>query len=398
MNYKLETLSEYPFYHLGNLLKDIVPSKNKPINLSIGEPKNLPPEEVLEILNLKSKTLSQYPTTKGTLEIRQSYCSWLFSRFGLVNPLDPNANVLPLSGTREGIFSFIQSLVDTSKENPLVVMPNPFYKIYEGAAHLAGASSFFVSSRPEDGFKPDFDSVPENIWNDCQLLILCSPSNPTGYCMSSEEYLKVLHLAEKFNFIVCSDECYVDIYPSNKPAPKGLLEFSDVTKKDSKAVVFHSLSKRSNLAGLRSGFICANKNLINKLLLYRTYHGPLIPIPTQTASAWAWSNKEHVEINRIDYDEKYKTALKEISPIHKVTRPEGSFYLWIKLPVDDLTFTKKLYEDHNVIVLPGSYLGVEKEGVNPGSNFIRVAIVHDNETVKKACMAINIVLNSFVKN
>ena len=146
MNYKLETLSEYPFYHLGNLLKDIVPSKNKPINLSVGEPKNLPPEEVLEILNLKSKTLSQYPTTKGTLEIRQSYCSWLFSRFGLVNPLDPNANVLPLSGTREGIFSFIQSVVDTSKKNPLIVMPNPFYKIYEGAAHLAGASSFFVSS------------------------------------------------------------------------------------------------------------------------------------------------------------------------------------------------------------------------------------------------------------
>jgi|TARA_B110000438_G_scaffold136198_1_gene131656 N-succinyldiaminopimelate aminotransferase len=398
MNYRIETLSEYPFYHLGKLLQGVTPKSHQMINVSIGEPKNLPPKEVLDILNIESKTLSQYPTSKGTEGLRKSYCEWLSSRFELLNDLDPDKNTLPLSGTREGIFSFIQAVVDTSKNNPLVVMPNPFYKIYEGATHLAGALPFFVNTLSEENFKPDFESVPETVWKDCQLLILCSPSNPTGYCMSKEEYSKVLDLAEKFNFVVCSDECYVDIYPSDKPAPNGLIECSDLTKENSKAVIFHSLSKRSNLAGLRSGFVCANEALISKLLLYRTYHGATLSLPAQSASAWAWSNQEHVEINRTDYDKKYKTALNEIDSIHKVIRPDGSFYLWIELPADDLTFTKKLYSDHNVIALPGSYLGVDNDGINPGSNFIRVAIVHDEETVKKAAFAINTVLNHFSNN
>jgi len=395
MNEKIETLTEYPFFYLGNLLKHINPSSQNPINLSIGEPKNSPPQEVLDILNINSNTLSQYPTTKGLQSLREAYCNWAQRRFNLQSPINSETNVLPVAGTREGIFSFIQASVDLTKKNPTIVMPNPFYKIYEGAAHLAGAKTYFVNSESENNFRPDYSSVSDSTWSDCQLLILCSPSNPTGYCLTKEEYKKILALAEKFDFLVCSDECYIDLYPSTKCAPTGLMECCDLSKNESKAVVFHSLSKRSNLAGLRSGFVAANKSIIKKLLLYRTYHGATQSIPSQMASEWAWKEDVHVENNRKDYDDKYEFALNEIDQNYKVIRPYGGFYLWIKLPIDDLTFTKKLYQDHNVIVLPGSYLSVEKDGVNPGTNFIRAAIIHDKETVKKAAFAINDVLNYF---
>ena len=395
MNHQLETLSEYPFFHLNELLKRTKPKGDFPINLSIGEPKNTPPREALSLLNEYSELLSQYPTTKGTSELRESYVKYLNRRFDVINPVDPDKNVLPVSGTREGIFSFIQATLDTSKKNPTVVMPNPFYKIYEGATHLAGGKPYYVNSTEEGGFKPNFESISEKTWLDCQLLILCSPSNPTGYTMGKKEYLKVLELAEKYDFLVCSDECYIDLYPSSGEAPVGLIECCDLTNPGSRAVIFHSLSKRSNLAGLRSGFISANETVITKLLLYRTYHGATLSVPAQKASAWAWSNDAYVEDNRKNYDEKYAVALDQIDQKFNVTRPSGGFYFWIKLPVDDLTFTKELYQEHNVIVLPGSFLGVENKGQNPGSGFIRIAIVHDIETLRKAASCINKTLEYF---
>ena len=398
MNYKLETLSEYPFFHLNELLKGTKPKGDSPINLSIGEPKNTPPREALALLNEYSELLSQYPTTKGTSELRESYVNYLNRRFDVISPVDPDKNVLPVSGTREGIFSFIQATLDTSQKNPTVVMPNPFYKIYEGAAHLAGGKPYYVNSSKEEGFKPNFESIPEEIWLDCQLLILCSPSNPTGYTMGKKEYLKVLELAEKYDFLVCSDECYIDLYPSSGEAPVGLIECCDLTNPSSRAVVFHSLSKRSNLAGLRSGFVSANEEVITKLLLYRTYHGATLSVPAQKASSWAWSNDAYVEGNRKNYDEKYAVALEQIDPKFNVTRPSGGFYFWIKLPVDDLIFTKKLFQEHNVIVLPGSFLGVDNKGQNPGSGFIRVAIVHDVETLREAASCINKTLEYFYED
>ena len=398
MNYKLETLSEYPFFHLNELLKGTKPKGNSPINLSIGEPKNIPPREALALLNEYSELLSQYPTAKGTSELRESYVSYLNRRFDVISPVDPDKNVLPVSGTREGIFSFIQATLDTSQKNPTVVMPNPFYKIYEGAVHLAGGKPYYVNSSKEEGFKPNFESISEETWLDCQLLILCSPSNPTGYTMGEKEYLKVLELAEKYDFLVCSDECYIDLYPSSGEAPVGLIECCDLTNPSSRAVVFHSLSKRSNLAGLRSGFVSANEKVITKLLLYRTYHGATLSVPAQKASSWAWSNDAYVEGNRKNYDEKYAVALEQIDPKFNVTRPSGGFYFWIKLPVDDLIFTKKLFQEHNVIVLPGSFLGVDNKGQNPGSGFIRVAIVHDVETLREAASCINKTLEYFYED
>ena len=278
MNNQLNYLTEYPFQYLSNLLKEIKKEPEEIMGLHIGEPKGKAPEEALEVIFNNSDTFSKYPTSVGDFSLREAYCGWLSDRFS-VNYINPDLNVLPLSGTREGIFSFIQCVIDTSKENPKVILPNPFYKIYEGAAIMAGAEPYYVNSEESNGFKPDFESIPESVWKDCQLLILCSPSNPTGYCLDKKEYRELLRKAEKYNFLLCSDECYIDIYETNTHPPTGLLECDDLSEPNSKSVVFHSLSKRSNLAGLRSGFICAGKEVIEKLSLYRTYHGSLYLFP-----------------------------------------------------------------------------------------------------------------------
>ena len=393
MNRYLKSLTEYPFYFLRELLSTVENNPEETLGLHIGEPKNDPPKEALSLLNKHSDLYSKYPTSKGEYFLRESYCNWLESRFDIKN-IEPDQNVLPISGSREGIFSFIQAAIDTSKKNPTVIIPNPFYKIYEGAATMAGAKTYYINSLEENNFKPNFEDVPEDIWKDCQLLILCSPSNPTGYCLEKEEYLYILDLAEKFDFLVCSDECYTDIYESSEAPPPGLLEFCDVTEKNSKGVVFHSLSKRSNLAGLRSGFIAANESIIDDLLLYRTYHGVTQSIPTQMASSWAWGNSSHVESNRKDYDEKFEVAISALKDVPGVYRPPGGFYVWLKLPCDDQLFAKRLYEESNVIVLPGSYLAVENIKINPGKSFVRIAIVHKIEIIEQALTAVN---NAYIK-
>lgn len=394
MNKHLNSLTDYPFQYLSELLQGVESESNDLIGLHIGEPKGNPPEEALDIIKNGAKSYSKYPTSNGEDSLRESYCNWLVKRFS-IKDVDPKKNVLPVSGTREGIFSFIQSVIDTSQKNPKVILPNPFYKIYEGAAIMAGAEPYYVNSLEKEGFKPDFESIPERVWKDCQLLILCSPSNPTGYCLTKEEYELLLNKAEKYDFLLCSDECYIDIYKSSSKAPIGLLECDDITRRDSRSVVFHSLSKRSNLAGLRSGFICASEEIIKKLSLYRTYHGVTLSLPTQMASTWAWNDNKHVEENRIEYDKRYEAAISCLDSSENIMRPEGGFYIWLKLPCDDKDFAVSLYAKQGVLALPGSYLGKEIEKHNPGEGFLRLAVVHDIETVIKAFSAVNKTLLDF---
>ena len=394
MNKHLNSLTEYPFQYLSELLQGVESESNDLIGLHIGEPKGNPPEEALDIIKNGAKSYSKYPTSNGEDSLRESYCNWLVKRFS-IKDVDPKKNVLPVSGTREGIFSFIQSVIDTSQKNPKVILPNPFYKIYEGAAIMAGAEPYYVNSLEREGFKPDFESIPERVWKDCQLLILCSPSNPTGYCLTKEEYKLLLDKAERYDFLLCSDECYIDIYKSSSKAPIGLLECDDITRRDSRSVVFHSLSKRSNLAGLRSGFISASEEIIKKLSLYRTYHGVTLSLPTQMASTWAWNDNNHVEENRIEYDKRYEAAISCLDSSENIMRPEGGFYIWLKLPCDDKDFAVSLYAKQGVLALPGSYLGKEIEKHNPGEGFLRLAVVHDIETVIKAFSAVNKTLLDF---
>ena len=394
MNNRLSNLTEYPFEYLSKLVRDIKKEPEEIISLHIGEPKGNAPIEALEIIAKEAATYSKYPTSKGENFLREAYTSWLKDRFNL-NDINLHENVLPLSGSREGIFSFIQTAIDCSKSNPIVILPNPFYKIYEGAAIMAGAQPYYVNSIESEGFKPNFEDIPENVWNDCQLLILCSPSNPTGYCLENNEYEFLLEKASKHDFLLCSDECYIDIYDSSSTPPMGLLEFDDITNKNSKSVVFHSLSKRSNLAGLRSGFMCANDSVIKKVGLYRTYHGVTLSLPTQIASAWAWRDKDHVDQNRRAYDKKYQAAISSLKPNEKIERPGGGFYIWLKLPIDDQEFAKNLYDDSGVLTLPGSYLGKENDGSNPGKGYLRLAVVHDIETVTKAFSSVNDALTKY---
>ena len=393
MNNYLNNLTEYPFYYLSQLLKDIKKSPDEITGLHIGEPKGSAPEEAIGILNQNSSSYSKYPTSKGELSLRKAYTDWLSDRFS-TNNIDPEKHVLPVSGSREGIFSFIQAAIDTSKDNPVIMMPNPFYKIYEGASIMAGAKPYYINSAHEDGFKPNFNDIPEQVWQDCQLLILCSPSNPTGYCLDKEEYLLLLSKAQQYDFLLCSDECYIDIYESSSKPPVGLLECDDITEDNSRSVVFHSLSKRSNLAGLRSGFVCAGEKVIEKLALYRTYHGVTLSLPTQMASSWAWKDRKHVEENRLEYDKKFDTAISCFDNVD-VTRPEGGFYFWLKLPCDDEIFAKSLYQDTGILSLPGSYLGKEVDGVNPAKGFLRLAVVHDIDTIEVAFKAVSKTLSNF---
>ena len=394
MNNLLNSLTEYPFYYLDELLKDIKKEPEEIIGLHIGEPKGDAPREALEILNNHGDSYSKYPTSKGESFLRAAYTEWLSERFNAYN-VSPEKNVLPVSGTREGIFSFIQSAIDTSKKNPIIIMPNPFYKIYEGAAIMAGAKPYFVNSIESEGFKPNFNEVPDSVWQDCQLLILCSPSNPTGYCLSKEEYQVLLTKAEKFDFLLCADECYIDVYDSSISPPIGLLECEDISNIKSRSVVFHSLSKRSNLAGLRSGFVCASEETIKKLSLYRTYHGVTLSLPTQMASTWAWEDRNHVRENRLLYDERFEAAISCFDSSDNVIRPDGGFYIWLKLPCDDQLFAKSLYQDSGILSLPGSYLSKENEGINPGKGFLRLAVVHDVDTISNAFSEVSKKISDF---
>ena len=378
MNPDLQLLQPYPFEKLGKLLGAVTPPADlKPIPLSVGEPKHPSPDFVKQCIEANINGLANYPTTKGLPELRESIAAWASRRFQLkASSLDANANVLPVNGTREAIFSFTQAMVDRTR-NALVISPNPFYQIYEGAAFLAGAELKLLATEAEHGFIPDYSQVSEDEWRRCQLLFICSPGNPTGAVHSLEQLKALIALADKYDFVIASDECYSEIYCHEELAPAGLLQACAELGRDdyARCVVFHSLSKRSNLPGLRSGFIAGDANLLAPYLKYRTYHGCAMPIQHQLASIAAWNDEMHVRENRSAYKEKFERVLEILSPVMDVQATDASFYLWPRTPICDEKFAQGLFEQQHVTVLPGSYLSREVDGVNPGANRVRMALV-----------------------
>ncbi len=386
-NQYLKKLHPYPFEKLNAVKATVTPNTElSHIALSIGEPKHQPPSFVINTLTENIEKLSLYPSTKGTDALRQAMATWAQKRFQLKeNTLTGDHHILPVNGTREAIFAFTQAIIN-AEDKPLIISPNPFYQIYEGATFLAGAELKLLPCLEKNSYLPNFDDVTEAEWQRCQLLFLCSPGNPTGELVDLIQYKKLIALADKYDFIIASDECYSELYRDESQPPIGLLEACAQMGRDNyeRCVVFHSLSKRSNLPGLRSGFIAGDANLIKPFLLYRTYHGCAMPLPTQMASIAAWQDEKHVKENRDLYREKYtlfKTILDEVWTIHQ---PPASFYLWTKTPIDDIEFAKQLFEKQHITVLPGSFLSREIDGVNPGKNHVRMALVASIDECKEA--------------
>ncbi|WP_394233998.1 succinyldiaminopimelate transaminase [Pseudomonas anguilliseptica] len=378
MNDALNQLQPYPFEKLRALLGSVqAPTDKSPIALSIGEPKHRSPEFVAEALRSNLDQLAVYPTTLGIPALREAIANWCGRRFGLLaGVLDPARHVLPVNGTREALFAFTQAVVKRDA-NGLVVSPNPFYQIYEGAAFLAGAQPHYLPCLEEHGFNPDFDAVSDEIWQRCQILFLCSPGNPTGALIPLPTLKKLIALADKFDFVIAADECYSELYFDETTPPAGLLTAcAELGRHDFKrCVVFHSLSKRSNLPGLRSGFVAGDADILKSFLLYRTYHGCAMPVQTQLASVVAWNDEAHVKANRDLYREKFDAVLAILDGVLDVQRPDGGFYLWAKTPIDDETFTRELFAREHVTVVPGSYLSRAVDGHNPGAGRVRMALV-----------------------
>jgi len=382
MNDALTQLQPYPFEKLRALLGSVQPPADMaPIALSIGEPKHRSPAFVAEALSANLDQLAVYPTTLGIAPLREAISSWCTRRFGLpASTLNPAQHVLPVNGTREALFAFTQAVVQRNapgQEPGLVISPNPFYQIYEGAAFLAGAQPHYLPCLEEHGFNPDFAAVSDDVWQRCQILFLCSPGNPTGALIPVETLKKLIALADKFDFVIAADECYSELYFDEGNPPAGLLSAcAELGRHDFKrCVVFHSLSKRSNLPGLRSGFVAGDAAILKSFLLYRTYHGCAMPVQTQLASVAAWNDEAHVKANRDLYREKFDAVLAILDGVLDVQRPDGGFYLWAKTPIDDETFTRELYAREHVTVVPGSYLSREVNGNNPGAGRIRMALV-----------------------
>ena len=377
-NSHLEQLHPYPFQKLNSIKAGLIPDPAlEHIALSIGEPKHQPPRSVINELVNNIDQVNRYPNTKGITELRESISCWASKRFNLLQgTLSAEAHVLPVNGTREALFAFTQTIIST-KNKPLVIAPNPFYQIYEGASILAGAELKLLNCLEENQYLPNFDHITEQEWQRCQLLFLCSPGNPTGALLSSQDYQKLIRLAEKYDFVIASDECYSELYQDENSPPVGLLQAcAEMGRNDYRhCVVFHSLSKRSNLPGLRSGFVAGDKSIIEKFLLYRTYHGCAMPLPTQLASIAAWNDEQHVIQNRVLYREKYQSFGKILQGTWDIVQPKASFYLWAKTPIDDVTFAQRLFQQQHITVLPGSFLSRTAEGINPGSGYVRMALV-----------------------
>lgn len=388
MNHFIAEIGSYPFDKLRNLLSKVSPDKknNSFINLSVGEPQKNSNPEVLRILNKNKKLFSQYPPMDSIFDLTSAYKDYLSQRFDIKVLSDEN--ILNLGGTREGTFSVIQSLFnrEMKSKKPYILMPNPFYQIYGGASLLAGGISKHINLNETNNFSLDLDSIKESTWKKCQILVLCSPSNPAGSVMSEKEILKVIKLSRKYGFYIVSDECYVDIYRNNPP--KSLIEVSFKKYGNFKNILsLHSLSKRSNLPGFRSGMICGDKILIKNFKKYRSFHGVSIPIPIQMASCEAWRDEKFVIGNRDFYNENFYLANK----ILDYKQPEGAFYMWLETENGE-NFSKKLYKEKNIVTLPGKYLAVSKNGKNPAENYVRIALVHNRKIVKEALEKISDIL------
>ena len=396
MNPSLSLLKPYPFERLRALLVDSKPNASlKAIGLQIGEPRHPAPTFVEQALVDNMKGLGTYPLTAGIPELRQSIAAWLMRRFKLPdNSIDPDSMVLPVNGTREALFAFVQATVDRSKP-AAVLMPNPFYQIYEGATLLAGAEPIYLNTTAATGYLPDLDSVKPEVWQRCQVLFLCSPGNPTGAVMSLDGFKRALELADRYDFVIASDECYSEIYLDETRPPIGLLQAAMACGRDNlkNCMVFHSLSKRSSVPGLRSGFVAGDPDLIKPFLLYRTYHGCAMPPPTQMASILAWNDETHVAENRRLYQAKFAAMLPILQPVMDVYAPEAGFYLWPRVGNDE-RFTRELYEQQNVMSLPGSYLSRNTAHGDPGQGHVRLSLTAGLEECREAALRIRTYMES----
>lgn len=379
MNPDLERLLPYPFERLAALKAGVTPPAGLAhIDLSIGEPKHPPPPFVLETLQRDLAGFGSYPTTAGLPALRAACGRWMERRFSLPAGAIGESRVLPVNGTREALFAFAQAVIDRTRNGtPVVAMPNPFYQIYEGAAFLAGAEPLYIDTRAEDGFLPDLDAVPAATWDRCQLLYLCTPGNPAGAVMDVPFLRRVIALAERHDFIVASDECYADLYPDDARPPPSLLAAAYAAGLDDfrRCVAFHSLSKRSSLPGLRSGFIAGDARVLERFLRYRTYHGCSMSLPVQRASIAAWDDDAHAAANRALYREKFRRVLPILAPHMDVAAPDGGFYLWPRIGADDEPFVRELYATRHVTVLPGSYLARDAGAGNPAAGRVRIPLV-----------------------
>ncbi|MBA3756877.1 MAG: succinyldiaminopimelate transaminase [Nitrosomonas sp.] len=377
MNPNLNQLQPYPFQKLRQLFDGATRNAAlSPIELQIGEPKHATPDFIRQAMMDNLIGLSTYPTTLGTQPLRNNIAAWIKRRFNLPG-INPDTEVIPVNGSREALFSFAQTVIDRSAAHPITVCPNPFYQIYEGAALLAGATPYFINTLPENHFKLDFSQLTDDTWSRTQLMFVCSPNNPTGSVMKLEEWRELFALSDRYGFVVAADECYSEIYFDEKNPPLGALDAAQQLGRSSfpRLVAFNSLSKRSNVPGLRSGFAAGDAKLLEKFLLYRTYHGSTMNPAAQAASAVAWNDETHVVENRRLYAQKFSDAIALLLNATTVQMPDAGFYLWLKTPISDTEFTKRLYQDYNVTVLPGSYLARDAHGMNPGKDYVRIALV-----------------------
>jgi N-succinyldiaminopimelate aminotransferase len=377
LNPRLAALQPYPFDKVRALIAGVAPNPAlRPLDLSIGEPKHPTPALVKDALAGALSGLSVYPRAAGTPELREAIAAWAMRRYSLP-ALDPVTQVLPVNGTREALFAFGQTVIDPTGGKARVVSPNPFYQIYEGAALLAGAQPLFLN----DGM-----SFAALDWSGVQLIYTCSPMNPTGRVLKLEDWKTLFALSDRHGFIIASDECYSEIYCDEAKPPLGALDAARQLGRDGfpRLVIFSSLSKRSNAPGMRSGFVAGDAELLKTFLLYRTYHGSAMSIAVQRASIAAWNDEAHVRENRRLYAQKYAAALPLLEGKLKTQMPDGGFYLWVETPIDDAQFARRLYEQYNVLVLPGSFLAREAHGANPGRNRLRIALVPEPADCQEA--------------
>ena len=390
MNPDLDLLQNYPFQKLGALLQGATPNpKVKPISLHIGEPKHPTPQFIRKALTDNLDGLANYPTTLGGEGLRIAIADWLRRRYGL-KEISAQGEIIPVNGSREALFAFAQTIIDRSRPEPVVVVPNPFYQIYEGAALLGGAQPQYLHTLAANNFALDFGQLPDAVWRRTQLIYVCSPANPTGHVMSLQDWEKLFALSDRYGFVIAADECYSEIYFDEAQPPLGALQAAQHFGRSGypRLVAFSSLSKRSNVPGMRSGFVAGDAEILKKFLLYRTYQGCAMSPPIHAASVAAWQDEAHVIENRRLYREKFAAATSILRGAAAIAMPDAAFYLWLDTHRDDAEFTRGLYQQHNVSVLPGSYLAREARGVNPGSNFVRVALVSSTAECAEAAQRI----------
>lgn len=377
VNPNLSKLHPYPFEKLRQLFAGVTPNPAlREIKLSIGEPQHATPEFIKNALTGGLGGLANYPTTLGMPALRRAIADWLERRYALPD-VDPETQIIPINGSREALFAFTQTVIDPTRgEPPLVVGPNPFYQIYEGAAYLAGAEPRFLNTLPENDYAFDYSTLSEEEWRRVQLMFVCSPANPTGKVLNLDDWKELFALSDRYGFIIASDECYSEIYFGEGQPPLGGLQAARLLGRScERLVMFSSLSKRSNVPGMRSGFVAGDPAILKQFLLYRTYHGSAMSPAVQAASIAAWNDEAHVLDNRRQYSEKFAAVTPLVAASLQTAQPDASFYLWARTPIADTEFARALVAAYNVVVLPGSFLARTANGINPGSGFVRIALV-----------------------